>query len=865
MESIEIHPPKLARWIMTKLSIYETEMALTAMLDEEFEIISKSGLLKARAWYWWQTVQIILKYASLMTYWSFAMFNNYIKIALRHIHRHKGYSFINIFGLAIGMACCLLIVLYVQDELSYDNFHINGRRIFRVVASCTEDGQPTNANGIFGTGPLLKKDFPEVEDYVRIRRMGQGVKRYIGYKGQKFYEERFFFADPSVFTVFSFPLIEGDAESVLNEPNSIVITESMAAKYFGADNPIGKTLETDPYNTGEFIYFNVTGIAKDVPYNSHFHFDFLASYADQTEKLTSLSGLMPHYTYILLNKEASAKTLEPKLLDFLHRNWREDPWYTNHLQPLLDIRLHSHLRAEIEPNGNIAYIYTFSAIAVFVLLIACINFINLSTARSTKRAKEVGLRKVIGAHKRQLLRQFLGESVLVSLISGVTAILLVIMLLPFFNNLVDKSVSVNYLMRLIPFAVLLSIIVIVGIISGGYIALVLSTYSPVRTIKGMTGESGKKSKFREGLVIFQFVISIIMIVCTLTAQKQMHYIQTQSTGYARNEILAIPLNTDARNSYEALRGELLKSPAIRNTTTSSYVPTQGSYHMDVTFEDVEEPFNQVIYFIDREFADTYGMDILEGSDIEKKVFDAERTEFLISELTVTDAGYKSWLDAIGKEASFGNVKGAVKGIVGNLNLYSFHSDVYSMTFFVTPIRHHNYMSIRLDAGQYGTALAHIRKVWSRVIPNYPLDYFFLDESFEQMHRAEQRLGAIFQYFGAIAVIVACMGLLGLAVFTAERRTKEIGIRKTLGAPMLNIYVMLSKTFVKWVILANIIAWPVAHYVMSQWLNNFAFRTNIDVGTFILSGFIAFAIALLTVSWQSVKSARARPIDSLKYE
>jgi putative ABC transport system permease protein len=793
------------------------------------------------------------------------MLKNYLKIAIRNLKHSKGYTFINISGLAIGMACCLLIVLYIQDELSYDSFHTNADRIFRVVASTSEDGIPTNANGTFGAGPALKKDFPEVVDFVRIRKMGQGTKSYVGFGDQKFYEEWFFFADPSIFTVFTFPLIRGDAENALSNPHSIVITEAMAEKYFGDDDPMGRLLETDPYNTGEKMLFQVTGIAKNVPRNSHFHFDFLASYIDQKEDLTSFNGFWQHYTYVLLDDPGSAQTLEPKLLPFLQRHWREDPWYTNHLQPMKNIRLHSHLRSEIEPTGNIAYIYIFSIVAVIVLLIACINFINLSTARSAKRAKEVGLRKVVGAQKRQLMGQFLGESILVSLLGGICAMVLVALLLPVFNTIADKSVTLDFLMRWTPLAALLGIVIVVGMISGSYVSLILSSFAPAQTLKGSTSHDGRKNRLREGLVIFQFVLSIIMIICTLTAQKQLHFIQTQSTGYQRDEILVIPLNKNVRNGYAAVRNELLKNSAIRNTTTSSYVPTRGSMHNGLFFEGREEFLTQVVYFIDKEFVNTYGIEILEGHDILSETPNPSHTEFLISERTVTEAGYDSPMDALGKQVRYRDYQGTITGVIQDINLYSFHKEVYATVFLVTPIASHNYLSIRLDANRYGEALVHVQDVWKRVIPNFPLRYFFLDESFEQLHRAEQRLGNIFRYFGAMSVMVACMGLLGLAVFTAEQRTKEIGIRKTLGAPTFSIYLLLSKTFLKWVVFANLIAWPVAFLVMRQWLNKFAYRTGLDFWIFMLSAVMVFAVALLTVSWQCAKTALVNPVESLRFE
>lgn len=795
------------------------------------------------------------------------MLTNYIKIAFRNLKKYKGYSFINIAGLAVGMACCLLIVLYIQDELSYDAFHVNADRIFRVVTSTSQDGMPTNANGTFGTGPAMKEEFPEVEDFVRIRKMGQGTRIYIGYEDRKFYEERFFFADPSVFTVFTFPLVRGDAENALSEPNSIVITEDMADKYFGHEDPIGKIMEVDPYNSGEMIVFQVTGIAENVPGNSHFHFDFLASYANQKEDLTTLGGLYSHYTYVLLQEAFQTAGVESRLPDLIRRRFMENAWYTNHLQPIRRIRLHSRLRAEIEPTGNMDSIAIFSLVAVFVLVIACINYINLSTARSLQRAVEVGLRKVVGARRKQLMGQFLGESLLISLLSGFFAIFLAALFLPLFNAISDKDVTLHFLTGVIPLASLMCIVIVVGMVSGSYVSFVLSGLTPLQVLKGGSHSVREKRKLREGMVILQFALATMMIIGALTAHKQMRFIQTHNTGYHRDEILVIPLNKEARAVYAALRNELLMCPAIRNTTTSSHVPTRGTMHESVSFEGLDENLTPVLYFIDKEFIDTYGIQIIHGTEFTQDKPRLSNEEFLVSEHTIVEVGYPSSQEALGKRVEWiwEGHSGTIVGVVNDLNLFSFHRVAYPIILLMTPIQQHDYLSVRLDANRYGEALSAIRSVWKRMIPDYPLDYSFLDESFEALHRADKRLGDIFRYFSAMAIIVACMGLFGLAVFTAEQKTKEIGIRKTLGAPAFSIYLLLAKSFVKWVVLANIIAWPVAFFMMKAWLQSFVYRISLSWWIFIVSGLMALTVALLTVSWQSVKAARANPVDSLKYE
>jgi putative ABC transport system permease protein len=790
---------------------------------------------------------------------------NYFKVALRNIIRNKGYSLINVAGLAIGIACCALIILFVTNELSYDRFHEKADRIFRVVFSSSDDGLPSNANGSFGVGPALKRDFPEIMDTVRIRKMGQGVKRYVGYKDKKFYEQGFFFAEPSIFSVFDFPLIKGNPAAALDEPNTIVLTEEMANKYFGVEDPIGKMIEADPYNDGEIMLFRITGIAKNVPRNSHIHFDFLASYVSLKEDTTDFSGYYQHYTYVLLNDKSSADSLNPKLLAFLHRNWRKNPWYTISLQPLLDIRLHSRLRSEVEPTGNILYIYIFTAIAVFVLLIACINFMNLTTARAIKRAKEVGIRKVVGASKNQLVRQFLGESLLLTIFSVLAAFLIVLATLPLFNKLADKDMTLGSITNPSLIFGMIALALAVGLFSGIYPAFFLSSFRPIHSLKSRSGHSFAGAILRKSLVIFQFALSIGIIFATLIAHKQMNFIQNLNLGYDKEQIMVIPLNKQLRQNYEAFRNELLGYPGIENTTTSSYVPTKGSGHLSFRFEGREELLTQVIYLVDKEFTGTYGIKLLAGKDIHLPLTEDGTSEFLISELTTREAGYSSPQEAVGKGVIFDRFRGHVVGIVNDINLYSLHREPYSITYMISPIQNHNYLSIRILPQNVSKTIGFIQETWQRQVPYYPLDYFFLDASFEKMHDADQKMGEIFSAFSILAIFVASMGLFGLAAFTAGQKTKEIGMRKILGASVSSIYLLLSKEFLQWVALANILAWPLAYYAMHRWLQNFAFRTRIGWEVFLLSAGMALVISVMTVSYQSIKAASANPIDSLRYE
>jgi len=779
-------PPKLAKFLLKILSSREKDEAFLGDIEELFQDRTEcQGLLRSKRWYWWEIVKSIPKFFRESIRWRITMLENYLKITLRNMKRHKGYSFINIAGLVVGIACTIFILLWVKDELSFDRFHENADRIYRVVSSTSDDGLPTNANGSFAVGRALKRDFPEVIETVRMRKMGQGVKRYIGYKDKKYYEPRFFFSEPTIFTVFD--------------------------------------------DTNEF------------------------------------SGFYQHFTYVLLSGKSSAETLDRKLLEFLHRNWKKDPWYTISLQPLLDIRLHSRLKSEIEPTGNILYVYIFTAIAVFVLMIACINFMNLTSARAVKRAKEVGIRKVVGARKNQLVRQFLGESLLLSIFSASAAVLLVIMALPLFNRLTGKGIALLSLTNPSFVLGIIAIALAVGFIAGIYPAFFLSAFQPMHSLKSRTGYSFSGTALRKGLVIFQFALSIGIIFATLSVHKQMKYIRSRNLGYDKEQIMVIPLSKDLRQNYEGFRNELLKDPGIENTTTSSYVPTRGSGHLSFRFEGTKELLDQVIYLVDKEFVSTYGLKLLSGGNIRLPLSEEGTSEFLVSELTTREAGYSSPHEAVGKGVDFHEYRGHIVGIVNDINIYSLHQEPHSISYMVTSIQSHNYLSIRILPQNISETIAYIQKTWNKMVPYYPLDYFFLDASFEQMHIADKKMSEIFSIFSILAIFVACMGLFGLAAYTAEQKTKEIGVRKILGASVSSIYLLLSREFLKWVALANILAWPVAYFTMNNWLQNFAFRVIIGWEIFLVSAGVALVISVLTVSYQSIKAAVANPVDSLRYE
>jgi len=791
----------------------------------------------------------------------------HLRIALRRLRFQKSYALINIGGLALGLACALLIFLWARDEWGYDRFQTRGDRIYRVVFSSSDDGdrKPTNANGSFGVGPALKKDFPEVLEAVRIKKASQNSKRYVGYGDKKFYESRFFFAEPALLTVFDFPLVSGEASSALKDPGTIVLTEAMAEKYFGDEDPMGKILESDPYNTGTPMLFRVTGVAKNVPLKSHIHFDFLASYASLQEDTRSFSGYAQHYTYVLLKDAGSAAALEPRLLEFLQRNWRKDPWYTISLQPLLDIHLRSGLRSEIEPGGNILSLYIFSAIALAVLLIACVNYMNLATARSARRAKEIGIRKAVGAPKSRLVRQLLGESLFLSLISTCAAVLIIMILLPWFNRLAGKEISVGSLADPVFLLAAAAVTLIVGIVSGAYPAFYLSALRPIPALKAKTGQGSSGVFLRRALVVFQFTLSIGIICATLVVRAQMRHIQSRDIGYDREQILVIPLNKEVRRGFEAFRNELLANPVIENAATSSYVPTAGSAHYNLDFEGGNTGITQVLYLIDREFFATYGLRLVAGRTIERPFSEGEPAEIVISAESAREAGYASPQEAIGKGVDLEGLKGTIIGVVKDINIYSLRRPAYPIVYLAGPVSRHDYLSVRFRAKSAPEALAHLRKTWRMMVQTIPLDYAFLDESFGFLHLSEKRMRDIFSVFSLMAVAIACLGLLGLASYTAEQRTKEIGIRKVMGASASGIAVRLSKDFLKWVALANLFAWPAAYFIMQGWLREFAYRIKFGWWIFPVSAALALAMAILTIGWQTLRAARANPVESLRYE
>jgi putative ABC transport system permease protein len=798
------------------------------------------------------------------------MLKNYLIVAVRNILRHKVYSIINVAGLAVGMACTILILLWVQFELSYDRYHENADRIYRLGLKLqTSKIKDSIASNGVPAGPTFENKFPEVLRACRFQK-GEGVA-VVQYKKKKFFEEDIFFTDNSVFKIFTLPLVSGDPKSALKVKNSVVITESIAKKYFGNEDPIGKLIIfNNEYNA------TVTGVLKNIPENSHFTFNMLLSF----ETLGSwLEKAMEHwllnihnYTYLLLQKNCDIKELEkkfPALIDEYMGDMLKAIGGSVELflQPLTSIHLHSNLKWEIAANGDIAYVYVFSAIALLILFIACINFMNLSTARSVNRAKEVGVRKLLGAHHGNLVNQFFGESILFSLVSIIIALGLVELALSPFQSLSGSHLSSHYMST--PLIVLgcIALMILVGLIAGSYPALFLSAFQPIQALTGRqkTGTAG--SLLRNILVLFQFTISIGLIIALAIIFTQLKYMKHKKLGFNKEHIVIIRVtDSTMRRSIEKTKEGLKSYHGISNAAVSNYLPGQGFWMKVIVPEGSELDQTESIgrIRIDSDFISTMDIKLVAGRNFSPQFSTDQSDLIIVNETAVRQWG---WHDPIGKTIQVLDDRPITKTIIGvvrDFHAESLHKKIEPVFFEFAPSSS-RYIFIKIRPDNIPNTIRYLEKILKQIDPMLPFDYTFLDETFDRNYKAEEKLSKIFSYFTLLAIFIACLGLFGLASFTAEQRTKEIGIRKALGASISGIIFLLSKEFTKWVLLANIIAWPLAYFAMNRWLQNFAYRINIGLGIFVLAGVLALVISLLTVGYQAIKAARSNPVEALRYE
>ena len=711
-------------------------------------------------------------------------------------------------------------------------------------------------------GPALVQDYPTVVDAVRFYK--NDAKTPVANQQNQFYERGVLFTEANVFQVFDFPLSQGDPKTALQEPYSIVLTEEMARKYFGDRDPMGQTL-----SVGE-AECKITGVLKETDQNTHLQFNFLASSMRRRDWVDH-----SYYTYLLLQDAHAADELETELPNFIERHIGEQLNASKiqlkpFLQPLTDIHLHSHLESEIGPNGDIRYVYLFLIIAFFVLVIACVNFINLSTARSASRSKEVGMRKVVGANRSQLIRQFMGESILLALVALLFAVVLIEVSLPAFNAFIQHKLVLDYAGNWNVLLALFSVALFAGLLSGVYPALFLSAFQPVEVLKSTLRRGLKTSNSRKTLVVFQFVISIVLIIGTVIIYHQSDYIKNKKLGFNKEQVIVMPIDRQLAKRYKPT---VSAYAAILNVSASSTVPGRElAAHLfrpslDTTHKDA---LLINVMYVDHEFIQTYGIEVLEGRAFSEDIGSDRNGAFILNEAAVRKFGWTSHanrkLERVYPEGNRLNVEiqGDVVGVVRDFHYQSLHYEIEPLVIMMGG-GWTDYLSIRIHSDDIAATLDFLKTQWREVVSNRPFDYFFLDDDYDKLYRIEEQIGTLFGLFSILAIFVASLGLFGLASFTAQQRIKEIGIRKVLGASVSNLVLMLSKEFALLVGLANLIAWPIAYYAMNKWLQDFAYRIDLEIWAFVLSGFLALFIALTTVSYQAYKVARTNPVDALRYE
>ncbi len=807
------------------------------------------------------------------------MIKNYLVIAFRNMRRYKFISFINLFGLTVGITCCLLISLYITNELSYDKYNTNAADIYRVERTFknAETGAVSLELGAVAPtiGPLLQNDFKDIKAITSVLPTGTTTFHY---KDKIFNEPNVYFTDENFFTVFDVNVTKGNKSKGLQEPYSIMLSQGVANKYFGDKDPIDKMVKLD-----QQISCKVTGVYKSLPANAHLHPDVMLSFATLKdsaiygeENLRHNWGNNSFYDYLLLPAHYDARKLEAQFPAFLNRHvpheddkFQPSAWTSLSLRKLTDIHLYSHKDSEVEENGDIKRVYIFSAIALFILLIACINYMNLSTARSALRAREIGVRKVVGAGKPELVAQFLSESVLVCGIATIISFSLTWIALPWLNNISGQSFTIQNLLAPSVTLPLLAVPFVVGILSGIYPAVYLSSFQPVKVLKGIIKTGKNNLSFRKVLVVTQFSISIILIISTAVVIRQLQYMQNKSLGFNKEQIITLGNNGGLDNSFTAFKAALLANSNIQNVARSSRIPSgrlldsQGS---QISNGNSLAPTKADIKYVvaDENFIPAYQVRIVAGRNF-AKTNGTDTSSFIINEAAVKALGLRTNEEAIGKPFMYGDRKGQIEGVINDFNFESLHQRIIPLVLFTSKTANgYNRISVKVS-GNVQSAVAHIEKTWKTYLPEMPFDYTFLDDRFAKLYKAEHQQQTIFTIFAGIAIFIACLGLFGLSAFTITQRVKEIGIRKVLGASTGSIVQLLSKEFLWLVTIASLVAFPIAWYAMHNWLQDFAYRTDISWWIFIIAACVAIIIAFATISLQSIKAALANPVKSLRSE
>jgi len=808
------------------------------------------------------------------------MLKSYLKVSLRNLQRHKGFSIINILGLAIGMACCILILQYVWDEQSYEQNHARADQIYRLVTEAEIGGRLINtALSPPSWGPTLVQDYPEVLQMVRIKTPNS--RWLIKHEEKEFWEKGFYFVDESIFEVFSFTFVQGDPRTALSEPNTVVITESVASRYFGDEDPIGKVFDGEG-----FIFPRVTGVIKDFVGNTHFHGDFFTSmrtlvptedvnlYGDLYNVDFQSQGLnFAVYTYLLLQKGVPSSVLEAKIPGFVETYLgqqlrRRGGEIRPYLQPVADIHLHSNLDGEIESNSDISYVYIFSALALIIILIACINFMNLATARSASRAREVGMRKVVGASRSDIVKQFIGDAMLLAMISLALALVMVHLSLPVFNTVSGKQMVMDYGSGILPLS-LVGITLAVGIVAGSYPAFFLSSFIPISVLKGSLRAGSTNVRMRKGLVILQFSMAIVMMVSTYVVFDQLTFLRERDLGFEKEHIINIPLaNIDMANGYTDYKTAILQHPDILSATGSSALPggLLGIVNLRPIARDDETGVTLNTVRADIDFIETLGIEMIAGRAFSLDFPSDAENGVVLNETAVRAFG---WDDPIGQELVIvgRNTDQTLRviGVTNDFHFRSLHRKIEPLVLVLSEPQSLWFGSIRVSGRNLSGTLDFLSTTWSEVFPEFPYEYSFLDEDFDLQYVAEQRLQSIFGAFSLFSIFITCLGLFALASFTAEQRTKEISIRKVMGASVSGLALMLARDFTWLVLIAFGPAAILAYLAMHRWLQSFAYHIDLGIAPFLMAGIAALVITVLSVNYQSIKAALANPVDSLKYE
>ena len=809
---------------------------------------------------------------SSCSYSNIAMYKNYLKIAFRNLFKHKVFSVINIAGVSVGLACFLLLALYVKDELSYDRHHTHADRIYRLSRTfLSKDGTTSLKLGHVAPpfGPLIKEDFPEIEQVVRMLETGGLVK----YGEHNFNEDDLFAAEPNIFKVFSFDVISGNADKALENPFSIMFSRPMAEKYFGKENALGKTVRLDNQ-----IDYTVTGVFEPLPAQSHFHPSFLVSFSTLNDpRIYGAEGLKRNWdnnsfsTFLLLPENYNPEKLVKAFPAFQKKHIGDTaPQYSVlELMKLTDIHLYSHLDSEIEANGDVQYVYLFSAIAIFILLIACINYMNLATAKSATRAKEVGMRKVIGAVRSQLVGQFLSESVMLVFISVVLAVLIVVFCLPSLNTFTHKELSFSALLDPVFLGILAFITIFTGFVAGSYPAFFMTSFQPISVLKGKIATALKNGQLRQSLVVVQFSIAVILIISTVVVYSQMRYIRNYSLGFSKDQVVVLNMPQDTTTDFESIRQRLKENNNIKEVGRSSRIPSMrllDSWEAYVMKGDSFTESNIIIksLSVDEDFIPAYQIEMVAGRNFSRDYGTDKTSGFILNETAARQLGWKNPSEAIGSGFGYGQSRGQIIGITKDYHFESLHQKIVPLVMMYQANRLGR-VSVHISGNNPQEAIGHIESFWRSKYPDVPFSYEFLDQRFGKLYATEQTQQLLFGLFAGIAIFISCLGLLGLSMFMAELRTKEIGVRKVLGASVGSLVALLSQDFLKLVLIAIVIASPIAWYGMHNWLQDFAYHTEIQWWVFVLAGVLAIGISLVTISFQSIKAALMNPVKSLRSE